>query len=603
MNKLILTGILALTMTARAEEIRLITLDPGHFHAALVQKTRYPQVSPVVHVYAPAGADLDQHLKRVEGFNLGWEEKVYTGPDFLEKMLAEKAGNVVVISGNNARKTEYIYKCIDAGLNVLADKPMAIDPAGFELLKKAFALAEKKHVLLYDIMTERHEITTVLQRALSQSPAVFGKLEKGTPDQPAITKESVHHFLKEVAGKPLIRPAWFFDVTQQGEALPDVGTHLVDLIQWECFPEKTLNPSDVKILTARRWATKLSPEQFKKVTGVERTSELEPYCNGATTYTLRGVHAKVSVMWEFDGGADTHYSMMRGSKANLVIQNGKLRIETKEDIAAAARTALAAWPGVEVQKTATGWDVIIPASYNVGHEAHFGQVTAKYLKHLADGKLPSWEVPNMITKYATTTGAYKLSHADDPIAPTGKIDLYNGKDFTGWKLFLPGNADVTKTWSIENGVIKCTGKPAGYIRTEKTYRDYKLTVEWRFTKAGNTGVLVHMSLPDKVWPKSIECQGLSEHQGDFWLIDGTTFNEHTNKKSHHVPIKIPHNEKPIGEWNTYEIICDGDTIRPYVNGKLMNEATGCTVTSGHILIQSEGGEIEIRKVFLEPVKK
>jgi hypothetical protein len=90
MKKLILAGILAIAMSAHAEEIRLITLDPGHFHAALVQKTRYPQVSPVVHVYAPVGADLDQHLKRIEGFNLGWEEKVYTGPDFLEKMLKEK---------------------------------------------------------------------------------------------------------------------------------------------------------------------------------------------------------------------------------------------------------------------------------------------------------------------------------------------------------------------------------------------------------------------------------------------------------------------------------------------------------------------------------
>lgn len=196
-----------------------------------------------------------------------------------------------------------------------------------------------------------------------------------------------------------------------------------------------------------------------------------------------------------------------------------------------------------------------------------------------------------------------VAFADEPITPTGKVDLFNGKDFTGWKLFLPGKADVTKTWSVENGVIKNTGKPSGYLRTEKTYRDYKLTVEWRFTKAGNTGVLVHMSLPDKVWPKSIECQGMSQNQGDFYVIDGTDFKEHADKKSRRVQKKGPSNEKPIGEWNTYEIICDGDTVRPYVNGKLMNEATGCNVTSGHILIQSEGGEIEIRKVFLEPVAK
>ena len=414
-NTFILTATLMLALTARAEDaasVRLITLDPGHFHAALVQKTRYPQVSPVVHVYAPAGADLDQHLKRVEGFNLGWKQQVHTGPNFLEQLLQEKPGNVVVISGNNARKTEYIYRCVEAGLHVLADKPMAIDPAGYELLKKAFALAKKKNVMLYDIMTERYEITTILQRALSQSPAVFGQLEKGTPDRPAITKESAHYFSKEVAGKPLIRPVWFFDVTQQGEALPDVGTHLVDLIQWECFPEQKLNPDDVKILTARRWSTKLAPAQFKKVTGADRSGDLEVFSNGETLYTLRGVHAKVSVLWRFEGGADTHYSVMRGTKASLVIENGKLIVQTKStaNLEPDLRKAVAPWPGVDVKKTAGGWEVIIPASYNVGHEAHFGQVTSNYLRFLAEGKLPDWEIPFMITKYATTTGVYKVSH-------------------------------------------------------------------------------------------------------------------------------------------------------------------------------------------------
>jgi predicted dehydrogenase len=411
----ILTATLLLALTTRAEDaasVRLITLDPGHFHAALVQKTRYPQVSPVVHVYAPAGADLDLHLKRVEGFNLGWQQKVHTGPGFLEQMLKEKPGNVVIISGNNARKTEYIYRCIEAGLHVLADKPMAIDPAGFDLLKQAFALARQKKVLLYDIMTERYEITTILQRALSRSPAIFGQLDKGTPERPAITKESVHFFSKEVAGKPLIRPAWFFDVTQQGEALPDVGTHLVDLIQWECFPEETLSPTDVKILTARRWSTKLAPAQFKKVTGADRTGDLEVYSNGETIYTLRGVHAKVSVLWKFEGGPDTHYSVMRGTKANLVIENGKLMVQTSNpaNLEPDLRKAVAPWPGVDVKKASGGWEIIIPAKYNVGHEAHFGEVTSKFLRYLADGKLPAWEEPNMITKYATTTGAYQVSH-------------------------------------------------------------------------------------------------------------------------------------------------------------------------------------------------
>ena len=158
--------------TGTKGEVKLMTLDPGHFHAALVQKTMYEQISPAVHVYAPKGPDVEDHQKRIEGFNTraenptSWEQKVYAGDDFLEKMLREKVGNVVVISGNNRKKAEYIKACMEAGLNVLADKPMCIDANGYKLLQEAFGIAERKGVLLYDIMTERSGITTILQKEL-----------------------------------------------------------------------------------------------------------------------------------------------------------------------------------------------------------------------------------------------------------------------------------------------------------------------------------------------------------------------------------------------------------------------------------------------------
>src|SRR4029077_7688475 len=116
-------------------------------------------------------------------------------------------------------------RCVAAGLNVLADKPMAITPADFELLRKAFAEAARKKVLLYDIMTERFEITSILQRELARNRELFGRVEKGTEQEPAGVMGSVHLFFKEVAGKPLIRSGWFMDVRQEGEAIPDVGTH------------------------------------------------------------------------------------------------------------------------------------------------------------------------------------------------------------------------------------------------------------------------------------------------------------------------------------------------------------------------------------------
>jgi len=427
-----------------AARFKLITVDPGHFHASLVQKFMYADVDPLVQVYAPGGDDLGEHLKRIERFNTRtndptrWQEKVYTGPDFFAKMLADKPGNVVVLSGNNAKKTDYILQSVKAGLNVLADKPMAITPADFAKLKQAFEVAAANQVLLYDIMTERFEITTMLQRELSQQPALFGELVKGSPTEPAITKESVHHFSKIVAGAPLKRPEWFFDVRQQGEGIVDVTTHLVDLVQWESFPERTLRPADAKVLTAKRWATPLTPAQFKQVTGADtfpdylkgdvKDGTLQVFGNGEFTYQLRGIHAKVSVVWNFEappGTGDTHYSIMRGSKANLIIRQGAeqkfkpvLYIETaagSTDTAFAANVKRAIeavatkFPGVSVEPDGKAWRVTVPEKYHNGHEAHFAQVTENYLRYLREGKLPDWEVPNMITKYATIMKAYEMS--------------------------------------------------------------------------------------------------------------------------------------------------------------------------------------------------
>ncbi len=437
----------ALPAAPASNEVRLITLDPGHFHAGLVQKFMYPQVSPVVHVYAPAGSDLQEHLKRIEGFNTRadkpthWEEKVYAGPDFLERMLREKAGNVVVLAGNNARKTDYINRCVSAGLNVLADKPMAITPANFDLLRQAFERAAANKVLLYDIMTERYEICSLLQCELARAPRLFGTLQKGTPEQPAVVIESVHHFFKEVAGKPLIRPAWFYDVRQEGESIPDVGTHLVDAVQWICFPEQALDwRKDIKVLNARRWSTKMTLEQFKRSTGLDQFPDylkqdigpdgaLEVYANGEVVYTLRGVHVKVTTLWRFEappGTADTHYAQVRGTQCNLLIQQGAeqnykpaLYVQNnspanaahfEQNLSLAVAKLNATWPGLEMKPAGSGWEIVIPAKYRIGHEEHFAQVTEKFLRYLANGNMPAWEVPNMIAKYYTTTEAYRLSH-------------------------------------------------------------------------------------------------------------------------------------------------------------------------------------------------
>jgi hypothetical protein len=243
-----------------------------------------------------------------------------------------------------------------------------------------------------------------------------------------------------VAGSALKRPAWFFDTTQQGEGIVDVTTHLVDLIQWGCFPEVILNKSDVQMISAKHWTTKISPAEFEKVTSLKEFPEylkkdvvdgnLQVYSNGEMVYKLKDKVSKVSVIWNFEapeGTGDTHYSIMRGNLCNVMIRQGKeenykptVYIEANEpddletfevNLRAVVEQNIASkYAGLKLNKLGDKlWTVEIPEQYKVGHEAHFGQVTEDYLQYLKDGKLPNWEVPNMIIKYYTTTEALKLA--------------------------------------------------------------------------------------------------------------------------------------------------------------------------------------------------
>ena len=425
--------------------VKIITLDPGHFHAALVQKEMYPAIDTTVYIYAPGGSELDAHLALVSQYNsrpenpTHWAEKVYTGPDYLDKMLLEKKGNVVVLSGNNQQKTEYISKSIDAGLNVLADKPMAINTANFTALQQAFDNAASKGLLLYDIMTERSEITNILQQELVHMPELFGTLEEGSRQEPAILIESVHFYYKYVSGKVLRRPSWFFDPTQQGNAITDVGTHLIDLVQWEAFPNQALDyKKDITIQSSKLWPTNVSLYQFKLITGndsfpaylsnmVKNDSILQAHGNGEINYTLKNIHTKIITRWDYQAvsGGDTHYSLFRGTKASIEIRQGKeenylttlyIKPNASEDanvfpnaMQNAVAKLNAAHAGITAEKTLNGWKLVIPQTFKIGHEAHFAQVMQRYLQYLNDKKLPDWEVPNMLAKYYTSTKAVEMA--------------------------------------------------------------------------------------------------------------------------------------------------------------------------------------------------
>jgi hypothetical protein len=186
------------------------------------------------------------------------------------------------------------------------------------------------------------------------------------------------------------------------------------------------------------------------------------------------------------------------------------------------------------------------------------------------------------------------------------VPLFNGKDFTGWEFVL--STDTVKAedvWSVKEGVVHCTGVPNGYMRTTQDYNDYILTLDWRWVeRESNSGVLLHAQAPYQVWPLCIECQLQAGNAGDFVLIGAgaITVNDslYNNTGQFMVIAKMQNsNEKPVGQWNSYKIICKGDEITCFVNGTLQNSCTRASLTSGKICLQSEGAPIEFRNIRLE----
>jgi predicted dehydrogenase len=422
-------------------ELKLVTLDPGHFHAALVQKEMYAGVSRRAAVFAPLGPDLVAHLGRIVQFNTrqedptAWELEVFASPHFLEEMAGERAGDIAVIAGRNRNKITYIERAVEAGYHVLADKPWIIRSADLARLEKVLERAAASGLVAYDIMTERYEITSILQRELVRDPAVFGELPAGSVSEPAVLLRSVHHIAKLVAGVPLLRPAWFFDVAEQGEALADVGTHLVDLVAWTLAPDAELDyRSDIEVLEGEGWPTELTLEQYRRVTGESAFADsLEPYvrdgrlhylCNNRVRYKLRGALVMVEALWHYEappGAGDTHFASYQGTRSRIEVRQGEpegyrpelyvIPCEAGVEEALARRIAALQrdWPGTGLERHGQEFRITIPDRYRVGHEAHFAQVARQFLRYVrGEERLPAWEKAAMPAKYFVTTRGVEL---------------------------------------------------------------------------------------------------------------------------------------------------------------------------------------------------
>jgi 3-keto-disaccharide hydrolase len=187
-----------------------------------------------------------------------------------------------------------------------------------------------------------------------------------------------------------------------------------------------------------------------------------------------------------------------------------------------------------------------------------------------------------------------------------EIQLFDGHSLAGWTGFCADGTKTEAVWSVRDGILVDRGSPVGYLRTEKEFTDYLLTVEWRFPpggKPGNGGVLLRQVGPDKVWPKSIESQLQDQEAGDIWNIDEVAMHVDRDRTQGRRTIKLqPSSELPQGQWNRYEILLHGGFLRLTVNGVIQNEASECAVVPGHICLQAEGSAMEFRRITLREIR-
>lgn len=419
------------------ERARLTVIDPQHFHAALVQKHVHPGIDSVVHLFADSGTTVDGYRQLITQYNTReedptrWEIVDYYGVDFLEKAFEPTAGNVVVLAGDNQRKIDYIQESAQHGRDVFADKPLVIDAAGYRKLNSLMkGEGGKELVLIYDMMTERYDVKNQIVKSLLNNKNFSGGL-LAVEDGPAILFQSEHHFIKDVSGKPLLRPALFFDTEKQGEGLVDVTTHYIDLAQWMLSSETVIDiDQDVKLTGSRRWKTSLSKQQFQRSTGlsdfpsalqkhVVGDDHIDVFCNGKMDYTFKGVPVSIDVRWHaesLDGRGDQFYACFLANQLKIEVkpdEEGKAAVFVSPNDSADnfesqlmdALSAINGLSGLTVEKVSNTYKIIIPDNLYLSHEDHFAKVLDRFLQYRKEGVLPAWEKSFILAKYYLTTKA------------------------------------------------------------------------------------------------------------------------------------------------------------------------------------------------------
>lgn len=409
-------------------------INPVHFHGALPLQSRYSDIrgldlSEEAHVwYSPDNALSAFEGMQKKGIVHGdWKVLLYKRDEPLESMLEDSKGNVLVVACPNVDKMDVIYRAVQSGRYelVLADKPWVIEQDGLKKLRETIDAAKENGVLLVDIMTERYELGTIVQRMIMQDADLFGVLEAGSEEKPGIWKSSVHKLNKVHLG--VGRPPAYFDTAWQGEGLLDVTTHLVDMANWFIRPDTAVNPEDVKLYDAERWPTFVDQPVFAAMTKTEERTPGNVYCNGQFFYTLDGKNIGIRVEWDIKANEDDeHYSRIEGSKIQVEVLKGPedkhqtVYITPKEDrpqceknldrFIEKMREQLGE-PSISYVREGDRYKLQIPDRLYPTHFQHFAEQSVKGFKCLAGEEDWQREIEDsrLLTKYYLTTGALAMA--------------------------------------------------------------------------------------------------------------------------------------------------------------------------------------------------
>lgn len=416
----------------------LIVSNPGHFHAALALRNRHALLRDEVFVYAEAGQDLERFLALVNAFNTraqdptAWRLQVYRGADHLDRLIAERRGNVVLLAGRNDGKMQTIHRLQTAGFAVLGDKTWLIDENDLPLVRQVVT----GRPLALDMMTERWDVGNRLLRVLSRDEDVFGGF-RSTDDEPGISMVSVHHLFKAVNGAPLRRPAWYFDIAAQGEGVTDVTTHLTDLALWMTDAGAPCDPvRDIRLRSSRQWPTLVPRSVFSQITGMDdfpkalhprlRDGALSYLCNAEVTFDLRGVGVHMEALWGLEeppGGGDEFTTILEGHRARLFLVHDRgsgfesvVKVLPRVDpgqLCVAIERVLnrheEALAGVQVTQRGATIELTIPDPLKTTHEQHFAKVLDAFLRQVEDAEQPQQALSDLLAKYSLLAEARRSS--------------------------------------------------------------------------------------------------------------------------------------------------------------------------------------------------